>query len=134
LMNSPTGTIPMAWLYRSPEYPTEPFSLTVGHWIPDLFPWSEFRQAATRKFAQELEGYRRSRIRIWGSNRTSVARQAKWTVLWQRGKTVTQIRSHYPKLHTRDVSPDGVLMGIRSFASSIGVTLREGSSGPRRRT
>jgi hypothetical protein len=134
LMNSPPGSMPTVWLYVSPEFPVEPLSLILGHWIPELLPWSQFKKAVTKHFGEKLKMYRRSRVELWGSTRTSLAPQAKWTVLWQRGKTAGQIRSHLPRLHSREVSPDGIAMGIRSFASSIGLTLREGRSGPSRRT
>ncbi len=104
LMNSPPQSMPAVWLYVSAEFPIAPLSLMLGHWIPELLPWSQFKKAATKHFGDQLKMYRRSRIKLWGSNRTSLAPQAKWTVLWQRGKSARQIRSHHSRLHSREVN------------------------------
>jgi hypothetical protein len=129
LMKSPAGSVPTTWLYNTTEFPTDPFAPVIGDWIPPYFPWSQFKKSATTIFNRKMEQYRRSRIKIWGSNRTAMAEHAAWTVLWQLGKSPELIQRWIRTNHHRSVSAANIQTRVHEFASSIGLTPRKNRAG-----
>ena len=125
------------WFYVPPEMGIRGFQLSEAMWIPPFGPggqsWAEFKRNVSRNFRMKLEEYRRSVQRMWGAKHRELAIQAEWTVLWQQGSTPGQIQIRHRKKHCRNISVALIQQSVHAFADAVGLTLREGRKGPKRR-
>lgn len=129
---------PPRWSYVPPEMPVAVFQLSQAMWIPPFAPegqsWTEFKQNVSRNFRKQLEEYRRSVQRMWCAKHRELAIQAEWTVLWQRGSTPGQLQIRHRKKHGENISVALIQQSVHAFADAVGLTLREGRKGPKRRS
>jgi hypothetical protein len=127
-----------AWKYIPPELDPGVLEVRIGSWFPmiatpDGQTWTAFKRTAKKVFERKLELYGKETRRLWGENQPALALHAEWTVLWQRGKSPEHIRNWNYRIHDRNVSLANIQTRVSDFAEAIGLTLREGRSGPARR-
>lgn len=128
------GNKKKGWFYTPQELNTLTFNPTFGTaWLPPGH-WDEFRKAAGDHFRKELKKYRDTVARLRGADRKTLSQQAIWTVLWQRGKSVGQIRLWEGRKHGRKPSEANIQRRVNKFAASIGLTLRPAIHGPQKKT
>ena len=134
-----TGWVSMeenGWVYRPQELDTPVFNPSFGSmWLP-LLPmrWSEFKKEMDKSYLEQLQKYRKTVAPLWGADRKKLSEQAIWTVLWQRGKSVGQIRLWEGRKHGRKPSEANIQRRVNKFAASIGLTLRPAIHGPQKKT
>ena len=87
-----------------------------------------FKTEMDRAYRKQLRAYRETVANLWGDDKPHRMEQARWTVLWQRGKSPEAIR----RLSAAAVSGTNIQTRVHEFAESIGLTLRPAKSGPRR--
>ena len=127
-----TATGPDRWVYIAPELPLPMFELRLeAVWIPPQMSSEEFDKALHRQLTGCLAKYRSGVAGLWGDDRRSQLTHAIWTVWWQQELSSGQILLKSGK--PRSVTSAAIHMAIRSFATSIGLTLRKGRFGPTRR-
>jgi len=120
---------PVRWFYIAPDLPLWVYETTFqASWIPEVMDWKQFKKALLQQLSESLETYRRKVSPTWGENRRSLAMQAVWTVWWQRGNSPAQILNKTMARKWPKVSPVNIEKGVRSFAGSIGLTLRKSRS------
>ena len=126
------------WFYVPPEMPVRVFDLFPAMWIPPFAPggqsWPKFKRSLFQNFRKQLEDYRRSIQRMWGAKHRELPIQAEWAVLWQHGSTPGQIQIRHRKKYGKNISVALIQQRVHAFADAVGLTLREGRKGPKRRS
>jgi hypothetical protein len=129
---------PPRWFYVPPEMPVRVFEIFPAMWIPPFAPggqsWPKFKRQLFQNCRRQLEEYRRSVQRMWGAKHRELKIQAEWAVLWQRGWTPGQIQIRHRKKYGKNISVALIQQRVHAFADAVGLTLREGRKGPKRRS
>jgi hypothetical protein len=116
---------PPRWVYSEPEMPLPGFEMVFdAYWIPGLVPWSDFRKNMHQQLSAALQDYHRRVAPLWGDRGRSHATKALWTVWWQRGYSPARILRKHERRGLKKVTVANIQLGVRAFASSIGLTLR----------
>ncbi|MFL6352271.1 MAG: hypothetical protein ACJ74Z_10530 [Bryobacteraceae bacterium] len=105
------------------------FGFSDAGWISGS--WSDFEKHIRKRFEAELTKYR---LHFKGSDEKRNLRHFNWLALYQcAGLSHRKIADKYAGQTSAAISEDTVSKGIAAAAALIGLTLRPGSRGPKRK-
>ena len=115
------------WLYTETDAPrfcqTTPLPET---WFPQNAnggeTWDSFSGRLLKDMRRQLNLYRSTVIKYYGIDKGNLPRDARWTVLFQKGQTASQISRELPRANKEPIQT--VSKAVKRFARSIGLTLR----------
>jgi hypothetical protein len=123
-------------VYFPPEFDSPEFVFPIRvMWVPwNEFPWNEFERNLMKQFKEQLIAYREKVQRLWGEDKPEAKTHAIWAVLWQKGMSAGQIELWLRRERRRGARATAIHKAVREYARSIGLTLRAGRTGPKRKT
>jgi hypothetical protein len=125
---------PERWTYHPRDFETPSFVHRIdATWLPGLTSWTAFKEEIDAEYNVQLSRYRETVQQLWGENKRSANAHALWTALWQKGMSPGEIRLFVGRHRRPKPNIAAIRDGVQQFARSIGLTLRPGRKGPRRR-